>query len=226
MIEPFISKRNQELLRSTRRIFTKTVHQLHGIVKNKTGIDISIGSILNLKPFYINKPSEREKESCMCKFCLNLRLKFNELQKQLKENEKKLDSCRIILQMVLPVKNIMVFINWNALLLECENCKLVPKFNNNDFDIPSEVHYDQFGNDEYTYINKNDEEIKGKRTIRKTFNEPFNECKTLFDNAGVCYLIHRYECVNDAYLWPQDFGQFGPWLCPTHGFLRKCYLHS
>ena len=43
---------------------------------------------MNLKPFYIENPYEIEKESCLCKFCLNLRLKFDAVQKHLKRTKK------------------------------------------------------------------------------------------------------------------------------------------
>ena len=72
-----------------------TIREFHSIVKARTG-DFSLGTMFNLKPFYIEKPTEREKESCLCIFCLNLRLRFNTLQNQLKDNGKKLASVYVL----------------------------------------------------------------------------------------------------------------------------------
>lgn len=83
IIEQFTSQRNKQKVESTRYISTKNVREIQHIVKTKHNIDIYIGSVHSLRPFYIQPPSEREKESCLCKFCLNLRLKFNELQRHL-----------------------------------------------------------------------------------------------------------------------------------------------
>ena len=46
---------------------------------------ISIGTLLNYKPFYIGVATEHEKESCLCGFCLNIRLCFNKYQQVLKD---------------------------------------------------------------------------------------------------------------------------------------------
>ena len=50
--------------------------QMEAIVKKKTGTYVCCGSVFNLEPFYIEEPSEREKESCFCIFCGKLRLRF------------------------------------------------------------------------------------------------------------------------------------------------------
>ena len=57
---------------TTKRIATKTVIQIQNEVEIKCGYKVSIGSVVNYKPFYVNVASEREKESCLCKFCLNI----------------------------------------------------------------------------------------------------------------------------------------------------------
>ena len=46
---------------------------------SEKGINISIGLLSYLKPFYITNPTDKEKVMCMCKLCLNFRLRFNTL---------------------------------------------------------------------------------------------------------------------------------------------------
>ena len=59
VLERFVSKRNQDMVRSTRRIATKTFREIKDILKAKHNCDISLGSIQNLKPFYSNRARER-----------------------------------------------------------------------------------------------------------------------------------------------------------------------
>ena len=92
VIEQFTSKRNQVMVRSTRRIATKTFHELKDLIKSKNNYDVSLGTIQNLKPFYVQTATEREKECCLCKFCLNCRLKYKEMIKHLKKDVEKTDS--------------------------------------------------------------------------------------------------------------------------------------
>ena len=80
LIEHYTSKRSQEMVKSTCYISTKTVCEFQNIIQSKCGFHVSIGTVLSLRPFYIVPPTEHEKESCLCKFCLNLCLKFTELQ--------------------------------------------------------------------------------------------------------------------------------------------------
>ena len=40
----------------------------------ETGFACSISTFIKYKPFYITAPTEREKESCLCKKCLNAHL--------------------------------------------------------------------------------------------------------------------------------------------------------
>ena len=81
----YFNKRNNEMVRITRHISTKTVREMRELIFSKLGFYVSIGSFLASKPFYILNPTEREKQSCMCLLCLNLRLRFEELQKHLVE---------------------------------------------------------------------------------------------------------------------------------------------
>ena len=63
-IEYFMNKRGQRMVRSTRRISTKTGHQIRAKLL-QVGYHVSYGTVLNYKPFYVQKPCEREKESCL-----------------------------------------------------------------------------------------------------------------------------------------------------------------
>ena len=63
VIEEFHSKRNRDMVRSTRHIATKTFREMKDIIRTKWNINVSLGSITNFKPYYVQTATEREKVS-------------------------------------------------------------------------------------------------------------------------------------------------------------------
>ena len=81
------------MVRITRRISKKTFREMKELIKLKNGFNVSLGTVLNLKMlFYIKTATEREKECCLCKFCLNCRLKYRGMIRYLKEDVDKSES--------------------------------------------------------------------------------------------------------------------------------------
>ena len=95
------------------------------------------------------------------------------------------------------------FYQLKCLTAQCKKCKLILKFSTSDFDIPDKVHYLQFELEEYSYKNKEGEEKIGKRTTLFTKTDSFAELKCNFHKKCTLYLLHRYECLNNKFLWPQ-----------------------
>ena len=133
-LEFFKNKRNQRMVRSTRRIATKTVRE----IKKKIEHNVSIGFIINLKPFYVQNPTEREKASCLCKACLNLRIRFNELKKHMKD--KTVDSMtQYYSHSCTCAKSENGFLKLQCLTSTCDNCNIKQAMpTNDDFIIPKQ----------------------------------------------------------------------------------------
>ena len=74
LIEEVTNKRGRVSYVANRMIFTSTVRSLHHKLAEKE-VNVSIGSILNCKPFFITYASAKEMALCLCKICLNT--KFN-----------------------------------------------------------------------------------------------------------------------------------------------------
>ena len=58
---------------ATKKIYNESIRKLHQTF-NKSHPEenpVSLTTFFNLKPFYCYKPSEREKQSCLCINCLN-----------------------------------------------------------------------------------------------------------------------------------------------------------
>ena len=62
---------------ATKRVVTCAVRQTKILVKEKCGYDISLGKLNFLKLFFVTNAIEKERALCMCKHCLNMRLKFD-----------------------------------------------------------------------------------------------------------------------------------------------------
>ena len=79
-------KRNVKVFCATRRVATCTVRKLKAKLLTEHGLNVSLGAISYLKPFYITNPTEKEKVLCMCKLCLNYRNKFTAMMAHSKEH--------------------------------------------------------------------------------------------------------------------------------------------
>ena len=192
------------MVRSTRRIATKTFRELKDLIKSKNNY-VSLGTIQNLKPFYVQTATEREKECCLCKFCLNCRLKYKEMIKHLKKDVEKTDSLSEYFGhgIVCP-KGPNGYFQDKCVSGQCDNeeCSLKVKYSLGDFDVPETIDYHQFVKEVFEYT-KTKEKKQGSRTVRKLFTDDFGQFKENFDVLGETYLNHRYEIKNDQYIWPK-----------------------
>ena len=66
-------------------IETCTVRLIQSKLEEK-GVNVSIGSILAFRPFFITFSTEKEIALCLCKLCLNTRIMFEPLMKQAKKD--------------------------------------------------------------------------------------------------------------------------------------------
>lgn len=207
VIEEFTSKRNQLMVRTTRRIAIKTFKEMNALLKVKHNLDVSSGSIFKYKPFFIQTATEREKECCLCKVCLNIRLKYRALVHHLKEGVEKTDSLTSYFGYGIKCpmgENGYYQDQCISGLCEEQGCSAeTVKYSLADFKVPEKIDYQQFVKEGYTYISKKTKEKKeGSRTVRKVFTESFESLKENFDSMGSSYLHHRFEIKNDQYLWP------------------------
>ena len=57
-----------------RMVYTKPIQKMFQSFTEKEGECCSLSTFLKYKTFYITNPTEREKESCLCKGCFNAHL--------------------------------------------------------------------------------------------------------------------------------------------------------
>ena len=77
VIKEETNKRGVELFTATTKVMTCTIRKLQVKLFENYNINVSIGTIFISKQFFISFPTEKEKMLCMCKLCLNLRMKFD-----------------------------------------------------------------------------------------------------------------------------------------------------
>ena len=63
----------KKYMTAQRTVYTRPVKKIYQAFV-ETGFPCSISTFIKYKPFYITAPTEREKESCLCKKCLNEKL--------------------------------------------------------------------------------------------------------------------------------------------------------
>ena len=85
-VERTSTKRGKSVYVATERVATCTHKKIQHTFMEENNVNISIGTISSLKPFFITNPTDKEKVLCMCKLCLNTRLKFEALMDHSKKN--------------------------------------------------------------------------------------------------------------------------------------------
>jgi hypothetical protein len=197
-----VNKRGQKLIKCTRHIATKTGHQIKDKLEDD-GISISYTAVLKYRPFYVLQGSDREKQSCLCKFCLNLRLKFNEMMKRLNDKSKKIDSITKYFSNSCNCEPSETgFLKLSCIEGSCNSCSLNPVFVVDDFkDIQTPIKFHLYVQQYNAKTSKKGEKKTGKRTVRKEFVEVFQKFKQDFDKNLEKYLLHRFEIKNDQHHW-------------------------
>ena len=79
-----INKTGKKAITAHKFIATLTVHAIQEKLRFNN-IDVSIGTIISLKPFFVNYAAEKEMALCLCKICLNTRLLFKAVMKEEKK---------------------------------------------------------------------------------------------------------------------------------------------
>ena len=147
-----------------------------------------MGSISKLKPFYVQTATEQEKESCLCKFCLNCRLNFKALVKHLKDVVSTDSQTEYFGHGIHCHKGPNGYFQDNCISAMCDNEVCSPntmKYSLDDFHIPEHVEYYQYVKEVFHYTSKKTKEKKeGSRTVRKTFTDDFVIFKELLIKLG------------------------------------------
>ena len=196
-------KRGVKVYVASRRVTICTIRKLRSKIMSEKGINISIGLLSYLKPFYITNPTNKEKVMCMCKLCLNFRLKFNALMNHSKNFNGPhfhsifsyyMSSCKCS-------KGENGYWALKCVEGKCKNCCNIkqPEILNLKYEV---LHYNEFVVKNVSYVNKKTKEIKeSKQTVRETVEK---DVKNVHDELLIesrKYLKRKFQIENERYQW-------------------------
>ena len=210
------NKRGADMYEAPRRVATCTVRIMQKKIKEKLGINVSLGLTLNLKPFFVVKPTDKEKEMCLCKFCLNLRLSFNALM----EHSKKFDGpffesiSSFYMNSCGCQKAENGYWKLDCCLGKCQDCRSKENILIPNVDSGTKISYYKFEVTKTSYLSKKTNTIKEcKRTERVNVSQDVKALLQDIYKLKEKYLLHRYQVENDRMEWRKIIEtnhQFGP----------------
>ena len=105
-------------------IFTSIVFSLHHKLAEK-GINISIGWVLNCKPFFITYASAKEMALCLCKICLSTKFLFDLLiSRTKKDGDEGFDSISDFFMVDCKwQRSFNGYYQWKCSKRSCKSCK-------------------------------------------------------------------------------------------------------
>ena len=89
--------------------------------------DISVGTLLNLRPFFNSFATEKEMVLCLCKICLNTKLLFGPLQQETrKDNDMVTESISNFFRHACKCsKSKNGYFKWKCVNLKSSDCKSI-----------------------------------------------------------------------------------------------------
>ena len=223
IIEEKRNKRGTLQYSSNRRICTSTVRTIQQKLSEKN-IDVSIGSVLNLRPFFITYASEKEMSLCMCKLCLNARLMFDPLMaKAKKDGDETFESItHFFSNEVQCPKSVNGYFKWSCSTRSCRNCKNTKPAKLACMSSNELVTVEQFETIERQYlkINKKTNEVEqktSKLTDKVETQMSYSALYKKLTSMRKSYTTHKYQIYNDMYHWPRIMSTVN-----EYGEIRHC----
>ena len=188
---------------AVRRITVKTIRALQKDLVTD-GINLSIGTLLKLKPYYLGPPSLREQILCMCGFCLNTRQLFDAIRKS-GVNDIGDSISGYLTKNFTCEKSTSNYHKLSCILGSCLNgCKVAGVLSDlSEVNSCQVVKYYQFERVDIPYINKKNEPAISKQIQRVDYAETLRVISEKLDILALKYLYHRYLVVNETTVWPR-----------------------
>ena len=104
-------------------ILTCTVHNIHNKL-TESGVRVSLGKGMSLKPFFITYPTEKEISLCLCKLFLNVKMLLEPLMAKAKKDDDKIYNSASVFFMCQSQcqKGSNSYWKWKCCSLKCSSC--------------------------------------------------------------------------------------------------------
>ena len=140
---------NITMIVATKRIYIEPVRKLHQRFNELQETPVSLTTFYNMKPFYCLKPSEKEKQSCLCINCLNPHVILKSI------------NCYRLTKKLTPHDSLTTYLNKMSSGKTFEEMKE-----------KKECKYYEYRRVVESYIGKNGKRIEYTRTARVDLSEP------------------------------------------------------
>ena len=211
--------RNRKYYQANRRILTCTIHEMQQKLKDE-GCEVSFGKIIDLKPFFIAYPTDKELALCLCKLCLNTRLLFDSLYMQSKKDEEEIPNSvtAFFMETCSCDKAENGYYKWSCVQQKCKNCKHNKPTSLKCSTSNETTQVSQFETTKTPYTQTDKETGKkaekvSDKTERVISTRSFSEIYSSLVKLKTKYLMHRYQVFNDKHQWPKILAttdSFGP----------------
>ena len=198
------NKRGRTNMTSNRMIITCTVRKLMTKLEDK-GFKTSLGYVLNLKPFFVTYPSDKEISLCLCKLCLNVKFLFEGLKSQAKKDGEDLgiSISDFLMGSCNCNRAVNGFYQWKCVNQKCPDCSSCqPKQLKCQTNDKITIKIAQFETVTNTYVNKKGETKNSTRTERVDRQMKVSEVYNNLVEMKQEYLVHKYQIYNDRFHWP------------------------
>ena len=195
-----------EKKKAHRRITLHPYHILHKIYCDTHDFQPSFSSFLNLKPFYMSTPSDKEVELCMCSNCLNPHSLYKAIRKNA-EKELPYSLTEYLSKGIKCFKDATLdFVPIECIQGKCgKGCEPLnvqeDLVNEDEATKKKVVSYYLFERVNTEYFDTNGQKKIYKRTTRVDHKGLFVDIIKKLDECSRNYLKHRYRVANDNIYW-------------------------
>ena len=187
-------------LQAHRQVTTNYYKRLHQDFQKLYNSNMSYKSFINVKPFYISQPTEKETEMCLCSKCLNPHCLYQAIRSALKsaiDLPTSLSQC-LCKNMNCGRETETDFYKRTCILGQCDHCKLVNIGDDLKNYLPNvqakNEHYYVFETVETQYFNKSGKLVSYMHTAQV---DKHDSVETIINKLQVLaekYLLHRFFC--------------------------------
>ena len=201
-IEKVQTKRGEKL-QANRCVTNKTYEQIYRNWKDERNMNISIGSFLNLKPFYVTTATVKEMEMCLCGKCLNPHNIYKAIKSAINEELPKSLSEYVSKELTCSKDTFNKFHKLDCITGKCnKSCKLLDiKSDLKGNLMRKEVSYYIFEKVLTHYFSSVGEKVHYARTTRVNKKDSLGYLITLLQDSVESYLTHRWYVINDEVFW-------------------------
>lgn len=182
-----------------RHVYTAPIRKLFHDFSN-TGINISIGSFLKLKPFYILPPTTREMASCLCIKCVNIHLIYDGIRTHKRDLPPSLTQY-LTSTMKCSLDEKIDFVQLDCIHGKCKNsCTTVQ---NQLINSEDKIMYYVFEKCMTIGWNREGKKYEYERTAHVNTSATLNELFQKLHESTESYLVHRYNVAVDKVFWKE-----------------------